>query len=85
VLDATLPAARVLDLVRALPARDARCATLVDVVIFDVFKLPDSSARSLALRLSLQADETLTDAQADAACAAVVEAMQRDFDARLRS
>ncbi|MDE2120912.1 MAG: hypothetical protein KGJ64_09470, partial [Betaproteobacteria bacterium] len=54
-------------------------------VLFDVFELPGTDTRSLALRLSLQADETLTDAQADAACAAVIEAMQREFDARLRS
>lgn len=85
VLDAGVPAARVLELARGLRDEDARCATLADAVIFDVFALPESSARSLALRLSLQSEETLTDAQADAACAAVVEAMQRRFDAHLRA
>ncbi len=85
VLGGEQTAAAVLDLVNGLRTRDARCAKLVDVVIFDVFPLPGSDARSLALRLSLQGDETLTDAQADAACAAVVEAMQRELDARLRA
>ncbi len=85
VLEASVPAAKVLELARELRGGDARCAILADAVIFDVFPLPDTSTRSLALRLSLQAEETLTDAQADAACAAVVEAMQRAFDARLRA
>ena len=85
VLPRAVPAGEVLDRVRALRDTEPRCSTLADLVIFDVFALPDGVHRSLGLRLTLQAEETLTDAQADAACAAVVEAMQRDFDARLRA
>ena len=84
-LPAGVAAASVLDAVHAVARDDSRCAILADVVIFDVFAMPGTDTRSLALRLSLQGDETLTDAQADAACASVVEAMQREFGARLRA
>ncbi len=85
VLQSPVAAAQVLDAVRGLRATDPRCASLAEVVLFDVFTLADGQGRSLGLRLTLQADETLTDAQADAACAAVIEAVQRAFDARLRA
>jgi phenylalanyl-tRNA synthetase beta chain len=58
------------------------------VVLFDVFEgppLPEGS-RSLAFSIDFRAtDRTLTDAEAEAAVAAIVERLSRDFGARLRS
>ena len=88
VLDRSIPAARVLQTVHAARAADSRCHIVQDVVIFDVFlpqKEEDRPSKSMALRLTLQAPETLTDAQTDAACAGVVEAMQHTLGASLRA
>lgn len=84
VVDAALEAARLLDAVARAAAADPRCALVRDARVFDVFARPDSGDKSLALRLTLQGDETLTDAQADAACAGVVDAVAA-IGARLRS
>jgi phenylalanyl-tRNA synthetase beta chain len=85
VLAADVEAAALLDAVARSVERDSRCAIVRDTVIFDVFALRDDAARkSVALRLTLQGDETLTDAQAEAACAGVVEALRRDLGAELR-
>jgi phenylalanyl-tRNA synthetase beta chain len=58
------------------------------VVLFDVFEgppLPEGS-RSLAFSIDFRApDRTLTDEEAEAAVAAIVERLSRDFGARLRS
>ena len=85
VLGAGVEAAALLDAVARSVEHDARCAIVRDTVIFDVFALRDDAARkSVALRLTLQGDETLTDAQAEAACAGVVEALRHDLGAELR-
>ncbi|HET8527250.1 MAG TPA: phenylalanine--tRNA ligase subunit beta [Actinomycetota bacterium] len=77
------------------PVADIR-ATLVEaggdlvgsVVLFDVFEgtpLPEGS-RSLAFSIDFRApDRTLTDDEADAAVAAIVKRLSRDFGAQLRS
>lgn len=88
VLDSAIPAARFLQVVETTRATDPRCGIIVKSVIFDIFhpREQDSTPnKSVALRLTLQADETLTDAQADAACAGVIEAMQAELGARLRT
>jgi phenylalanyl-tRNA synthetase beta chain len=86
VLRADVAAARVLEVARTAAAHDARCAIVQDCVIFDLFQpREDLASKSMALRLTLQSEETLTDAQADAACAGMVEAMQAALDARLRA
>jgi phenylalanyl-tRNA synthetase beta chain len=58
------------------------------VVLFDVFEgapLPEGS-RSLAFSIDFRApDRTLTDEEAEAAVAAIVERLSRDFGAQLRS
>ncbi len=88
VMDRAVPAARIVQVVREARASDARCGIVQDVEIFDVF-LPQSeeamTPKSVALRLTLQAAETLTDMQADAASDGVIEAMQQTLDAKLRS
>ena len=88
VLDPAISAARFLHVVDKARAADARCGIIVKSIIFDVFqpREPDSMpGKSVAMRLTLHADETLTDAQADAACAGIVAAMQRELGARLRA
>ncbi|MHB0921523.1 MAG: phenylalanine--tRNA ligase subunit beta [Thiomonas delicata] len=88
VLDPAISAARFLRVVDTARATDARCGIIAKSVIFDVFQPREQESmpgKSVALRLTLQADETLTDAQADAACAGIVEAMQRELGARLRA
>ncbi|MGE4242539.1 phenylalanine--tRNA ligase subunit beta [Ramlibacter sp.] len=64
---------------------------LRDALLFDVYKPKQSSAaladseKSLAVRLTLaSAEATLTDAQIDAAVAAVVDRIARDLGGRLR-
>ena len=85
VLDATVPAATLLDAVARCVAADPRCAIVCATEVFDAFALRDDAARrSLGLRLTLQGDDTLTDAQAEAACAGVVEALRRELGAELR-
>ncbi len=86
LVDDGVSAAQVLDTVAEASRVDPRCALIRDWVIFDVFQPRDAVGRkSAGLRLTLQGDETLTDAQADAACAGVVEAMQRAVAAQLRA
>jgi phenylalanyl-tRNA synthetase beta chain len=79
----------------ATPAADVRAALedaggdlVGSVVLFDVFEgapLPKGS-RSLAFSIDFRApDRTLTDEEAEAAVAAIVERLSRDFGAVLRS
>ncbi|MHB1667528.1 MAG: phenylalanine--tRNA ligase subunit beta [Thiomonas sp.] len=88
VMDRTIPAARILQVVRGARTSDARCGIVQDVELFDVF-LPQheegKTRKSVALRLTLQAAETLTDMQADAASEGVIEAMRRTLGANLRN
>jgi phenylalanyl-tRNA synthetase beta chain len=67
---------------------EAGGALLGSVVLFDVFEgspLPKGS-RSLAFSIDFRAaDRTLTDEEAEAAVAAIVERLSRDFGARLRA
>lgn len=86
LVDDAVTAAQVLDTAAHASTADPRCGLIRDWVIFDVFQPREATGRkSVALRLTLQGDETLTDAQADAACAGVVEAMQRAVAAQLRA
>jgi phenylalanyl-tRNA synthetase beta chain len=67
---------------------EAGGALVGSVVLFDVFEgspLPKGS-RSLAFSIDFRAaDRTLTDEEAEAAVAAIVERLSRDFGARLRA
>jgi phenylalanyl-tRNA synthetase beta chain len=68
-------------------ARRAGGADLAAVEVFDVYDGPPIPAgrKSLAMHLVFQAaDRTLTDAEADAARAAIVEALREEFAAELR-
>jgi phenylalanyl-tRNA synthetase beta chain len=65
---------------------------LQDALLFDVFRTKEATAsmaldeKSLAIRLTLQGqDETLTDEQIEAAVAAVLDKLQTQLGARLRS
>ena len=85
VLGSGVQAAALLDVVARSVQDDPRCAIVRDTVIFDLFELRDDATRkSLGLRLTLQADDTLTDVQAEAACSGVVEALRRELGAELR-
>jgi phenylalanyl-tRNA synthetase beta chain len=83
VVDVAAPAAAV-----AGAIREAAGELAVSVTLFDVFTgdpVPEGR-KSLAFSVDLRApDRTLTDADADAAVARIVERLQRDFDAQLRS
>jgi phenylalanyl-tRNA synthetase beta chain len=83
VVEAGTPAAAV----RAA-LEEAGGALVGSVVLFDVFEgspLPKGS-RSLAFSIDFRAaDRTLTDEEAEAAVAAIVERLSRDFGARLRA
>jgi phenylalanyl-tRNA synthetase beta chain len=83
VVEAGMPAAAV----RAA-LEDAGGGLVGSVVLFDVFEgppLPEGS-RSLAFSIDFRApDRTLTDEEAEAAVAAIVERLSRDFGAQLRS
>jgi phenylalanyl-tRNA synthetase beta chain len=83
VVDAGVPAA---DMERAL--RDRGGALVRDVRLFDVFTgapVPEGK-RSLAFAVDFRApDRTLTDDEVDAAISRMVEALERDLGAELRS
>jgi phenylalanyl-tRNA synthetase beta chain len=67
-------------------ARRAGSGLLVDVRVFDVYEgeqLPEGK-KSVALSLTLQAEETLTDEQAAAEVERIAGALQSEFGARLR-
>ena len=88
VVGRAIPAARILQVVREARTSDARCGIVQDMEIFDVFLAQHDEGKTLksvALRLTLQAAETLTDMQADAASEGVIEAMQLTLSAKLRS
>ncbi|MCI0633017.1 MAG: phenylalanine--tRNA ligase subunit beta [Actinobacteria bacterium] len=82
-LDAPIPAG---DVLAALEETGGEL--LGSALLFDVFEgdpLPPGT-KSLAFSLELRApDRTLTDAEADAAVAAITERLRRDFGASLRS
>jgi phenylalanyl-tRNA synthetase beta chain len=83
IVDVAAPAG---DVARAI--REAAGQLAVSVELFDVFTGdPVSEGRkSLAFSVDLRApDRTLTDADADAAVGRIVERLQRDFQAQLRS
>lgn len=86
------------DCIANAAARDARLAALRDVRLFDVYRPTSGSSltsganvltgkeKSLAIRLVLQDTErTLSEADADAAVAALVEVLSSELKARLRS
>ena len=83
VVDAGTPAAALREALE-----DAGGSLVGSVVLFDVFEgapLPEGS-RSLAFSIDFRApDRTLTDEEAEAAVAAIVERLSRDFGARLRT
>jgi phenylalanyl-tRNA synthetase beta chain len=95
-----LPAARVLEEIARLSARDHRLAVLRETKLFDVFQpgpshpAPASKApanvllnkeKSLAFRVVLQdTRRSLSDSDADAACSAIIEHLNAAVGARLR-
>jgi phenylalanyl-tRNA synthetase beta chain len=95
-----LPAARVLDEIARLSARDGRLAVLREVKLFDVFRPdPGSTAgnakapantllnkeKSLAFRIVLQdTRRSLSDSDADAACSAIVDHLAIALGGRAR-
>jgi phenylalanyl-tRNA synthetase beta chain len=83
LVDAGTPAAAIQAVLE-----DAGGDLVGSVVLFDVFEgapLPEGS-RSLAFSIDFRApDRTLTDEEAEAAVAAIVERLWRDFGAQLRS
>lgn len=88
VVDAGTAASRILEVLERATVNDTRCAIVAKSVIFDVFQPQQQDgvrSKSIALRLTLQGEETLTDARAEAACAGVVEALQEALGARLRA
>lgn len=82
VLDAAIPAARVLEVVRAAGGKK-----LVDVSVFDVFSGEQLGAgkRSLALHLEFRAaDQTLTDADVQPARDKIVKKLASELGGELR-
>ena len=82
VLDREIPYANVLE-----AARGAAPSIVRDIQLFDVYtgENVDSSLKSLALSLILQeSSHTLTDQEVDAASDAVLDALAREFSAKLR-
>jgi phenylalanyl-tRNA synthetase beta chain len=88
VLEASVPAASVLSEIDALRRIDSRMAPVNQVLLFDEYrgKGLENKDKSLAFRFWLQDTErTLSDAQADAAMAAIMERLAHTHGARLRS
>jgi phenylalanyl-tRNA synthetase beta chain len=99
-IDADVPVQRVFDAIDALTRSDSRLACLRDIRLFDVYRAhaADSSKvaeadanallikeKSLAFRMVLQdTEKTLSDSDADAAVAALVEGLNTSLHARLR-
>jgi phenylalanyl-tRNA synthetase beta chain len=100
VLDLDTPVQRVFDAVQELVRADSRLACLRDIRLFDLYRASaaDSSKvaeaganpllnkeKSLAFRIVLQdTGKTLSDNEADAAVAALVEGLSSKVNARLR-
>jgi phenylalanyl-tRNA synthetase beta chain len=100
LLDLAVPVQSVLDAVSELARADARLACLRDIRLFDLYRATPADSRkvagvdpnallikekSLAFRIVLQdTEKTLSDAEADAAIAALVEGLGRTVGARLR-
>jgi phenylalanyl-tRNA synthetase beta chain len=84
VVDASLPAGRVLELVRSHRAKGVR----LSADLFDEYRGPGiaEGKKSLALRLRFQADDrTLTDAEVASIQSGLVTRLGRDLGATLRS
>ncbi len=64
---------------------DPRCGIIREVRLFDLFTPENGGGlRSMAFRLQLQDNQTLTDDRVDRACAALVEAVSQSTGAHLR-
>ena len=88
VVSQTVPAAELLEQIRDLQQTDSTLAPLQDVILFDEYrgKGLENKEKSLAFRFRMQDTRmTLSDAQADAAMAAVVARLAASHGARLRS
>jgi phenylalanyl-tRNA synthetase beta chain len=88
VLEGKVPAARALQEIQALRDTDPRTTPVKQVLLFDEYrgKGLENKDKSLAFRFWLQDTErTLSDAEADAAMAAVIERLALSLGARLRS
>ena len=84
VLDAAVPAARALAEIRAADEK----GLLESIELFDQYRGPQVGAgkKSIAFSLTLRAkDRTLTDAEADAVCAAVAARLRASLGAELRA
>jgi phenylalanyl-tRNA synthetase beta chain len=82
VLDPAVPAAEV-----AAAARAAGDAAIRDAVVFDEYRGAQISSdkKSLALRVTLRRfDATMTDAEAEAAIAAITQTLRERFGATIR-
>ncbi|MGA7305362.1 MAG: phenylalanine--tRNA ligase subunit beta [Rhodothermales bacterium] len=82
IVDRSVPAASLLDTVRAA------AGSLLDAVdVFDVYEGPEigDGKRSIAISLSFRADRTLVDKEVDREIERVVESVSRDWNARLRA
>jgi phenylalanyl-tRNA synthetase beta chain len=99
-IDVETPVQAIFDAVHKLVLADSRLACLRDIRLFDVYRASAADSRkvaeaapnallikekSLAFRIVLQdTEKTLSDADADAAVAALVEGLSRAVGARLR-
>ncbi len=92
VLPEALTHEALMDCLNAAAKANTACASLSSIALFDVFK-PSAqqlgglalNEKSCAVRLTFTSDEPLTDAQADAACQALVQAAQSQLAAKLRA
>ena len=88
VVSQAVPAAELLEQIRNLQQTDSSLAPLQDVILFDEYrgKGLENKEKSLAFRFRMQDTRmTLSDAQADAAMAAVAARLAASHGARLRS
>jgi phenylalanyl-tRNA synthetase beta chain len=88
VVSQAVPAAELLAQIQDLQQTDSSLAPLQDVILFDEYrgKGLENKEKSLAFRFRMQDTRmTLSDAQADAAMAAVVARLAASHGARLRS
>jgi phenylalanyl-tRNA synthetase beta chain len=88
VVSQAVPAAELLEQIHDLQQTDSSLAPLQDVILFDEYrgKGLENKEKSLAFRFRMQDTRmTLSDAQADAAMAAVVARLAASHGARLRS
>jgi phenylalanyl-tRNA synthetase beta chain len=82
VVPSTVPVGEMLEAVEAL-----RSPILAEVRVFDVYEGPQvpEGHKSVALSLTFQAEETLTDEEADAELGRISARLQEEFGATLRS